>query len=145
MLHQDRYKELLQISKQWRYLQNKLVFGFAHDFRVKVEDDWIKGLGGAWKYSRSFVMDGNFSTKHMKLKNDNDFNLTGGSSYFTASPHYQAHLQIANDKQPKSTCHEHKAVHATQKHLMATRIRAIACARHGCFVLDNVVDFQKGE
>ncbi|KIJ10833.1 hypothetical protein PAXINDRAFT_16227 [Paxillus involutus ATCC 200175] len=110
--------------------------------------DWIKDLGGAWKYSRSFVMDGNFSAEHMKLKNDDDFDLTGGSGYFTASLRYQAHLQIADDKQPKSTCHEHKAVnqvHATQKHLTATGIGAIACARHGCFMPDTVVDFQKGE
>ncbi|KIJ16596.1 hypothetical protein PAXINDRAFT_75122 [Paxillus involutus ATCC 200175] len=163
----DQYKELLRISRQWRYLQNKLVFGFAHNSRVKVKDgdlayfcptcpqpgvnlseDWIEDLGGACKYSRSFVMDGNFSAEHMKLKNDDDFDLTGGSGYFTALPHYQAHLKIADDKQPKSTCHEHKAVnqvHATQKHLAATGIRAIACARHGCFVPDTVVDFQKGE
>ncbi|KIJ05124.1 hypothetical protein PAXINDRAFT_21594 [Paxillus involutus ATCC 200175] len=93
-------------------------------------------------------MDGNFSAEHMKLKNDDDFDLTGGSGYFTASPRYQAHLQIADDKQPKSTCHEHKAVnqvHATQKHLAATGIGAIACARHGCFMPDTVVDFQKGK
>jgi hypothetical protein len=112
---------LLRISRQWRYLQNKLVFGFAHDSRVKVKDgdlayfcptcpqpgvnlseDWIEDLRGAWKYSRSFVMDGNFSAEHMKLKNDDDFDLTGGSGYFTASPRYQAHLQIADDKQPVS-------------------------------------------
>ncbi|KAF8835735.1 hypothetical protein BDN67DRAFT_992354 [Paxillus ammoniavirescens] len=98
--------------------------------------------------SRSFVMDGNFSTEHMKLKNDNDFDLTGGSSYFTALPCYRAHLQITDNKQPKSTCHDHKAVnqvHGTQKHLAATGIRAITCARHRCFMLDTVVDFQKGE
>ncbi|KIJ04810.1 hypothetical protein PAXINDRAFT_52030, partial [Paxillus involutus ATCC 200175] len=115
---------------------------------VNLSEDWIEDLGGAWKYSRSFVMDGNFSAEHMKLKNDDDFDLTGGSGYFTASPRYQAHLQIADDKQPKSTCHEHKAVnqvHAIQKHLAATGIGAIACARHGCFVLDTVVNFQKGE
>ncbi|KIJ11602.1 hypothetical protein PAXINDRAFT_15515 [Paxillus involutus ATCC 200175] len=115
---------------------------------VNLSEDWIEDLGGAWKYSRSFVMDGNFSAEHMKLKNNNDFALTGGTGYFTASPRYQAHLQIADDKQPKSTCHEHKAVnqvHATQKHLAATGIGAIACARHRCFVPDTVVDFQKGE
>ncbi|KAF8834386.1 hypothetical protein BDN67DRAFT_1016560 [Paxillus ammoniavirescens] len=115
---------------------------------VNLSKDQTEDLGGAWKYSRSFVMDGNFSAEHMKLKNNNDFDLTGGSSYFTALPRYQAHLQIADNKQPKSTCHEHKAVnqvHATQKHLAATGIGAIACARHGCFVPDTVVDFQKGE
>ncbi|KIK75853.1 hypothetical protein PAXRUDRAFT_18623 [Paxillus rubicundulus Ve08.2h10] len=163
----DRYKELLHISRQWRYLQNKLAFGFAHDSTVEVKDgdlayfcpacpqpgvnlseDWTGDLGGAWKYSRSFVMDVNFSAEHTKLKNDNDFDLTGRSGYFTALSCYRAHLQISDDKQPKSTCHEHKAVnqvHATQKHLAATGIGAIACARHGCFVPDTVVDFQKGK
>ncbi|KIK90374.1 hypothetical protein PAXRUDRAFT_152008, partial [Paxillus rubicundulus Ve08.2h10] len=161
------YKELLHISRQWRYLQNKLAFRFSHNSTVKVKDgdlayfcpacpqprvnlskDWTEDLGRAWKYSRSFIMDGNFSAKHMKLKNDNDFDLTGGSGYFAALPCYRAHLQIANNKQPKSTCHEHKAVnqvHATQKHLVATGIGAISCARHKCFMLDTVVDFQKGE
>ncbi|KAF8836301.1 hypothetical protein BDN67DRAFT_1014817 [Paxillus ammoniavirescens] len=80
----DQYKEFLRISRQWRYLQNKLGFRFAHDSTVKVKDgdlayfcpacpqpgvnlseDWMEDLGGAWKYSRSFVMDGNFSTEHI--------------------------------------------------------------------------------
>ncbi|KAF8834188.1 hypothetical protein BDN67DRAFT_992716 [Paxillus ammoniavirescens] len=157
----DRYKELLHISRQWRYLQNKLAFRFAHNSTVEVKDgdlayfcpacpqpgvnlseDWTEDLGGAWKYSRSFVMDGNFSAKHMKLKNNDDFDLTGGSGYFTALLRYRAHLQIANDKQPHKAVNQ---VHATQKHLAATGIGAIACARHGCFVPDTVVDFQKGE
>ncbi|KIK81202.1 hypothetical protein PAXRUDRAFT_156663, partial [Paxillus rubicundulus Ve08.2h10] len=115
---------------------------------VNLSEDWMEDLRGAWKYSRSFVMDVNFSTKHVKLKNDDDFDLTGGSGYFTALPHYRAHLQIADNKQLKSTCHEHKAVnqvHATQKHLVSTGIGAIACARHRCFVLDTMVDFQKCE
>ncbi|KAF9226255.1 hypothetical protein BS17DRAFT_765285 [Gyrodon lividus] len=93
-------------------------------------------------------MDGNFSAKHMKMKANMDFNLTQGSGYFAAVPRYKEHLQIANDQQLKSTCHEHKVVnqvHATQKHLAATSIGAIAFARHGCFIPDTVVDFQKVE
>lgn len=48
----------------------------------------------------------------------------------------------------KSTCSDHKAVNrvnATQGHLQATGIGAVACARHGCFFPQSVVDFQKGE
>ncbi|KAF9218810.1 hypothetical protein BS17DRAFT_637605, partial [Gyrodon lividus] len=117
---------------------------------INLPENWVEDLQGAWKYkyNRSFVMDGNFSAEHMKMKADMDFDLTQGSGYFTTVPRYKEHLQIANDCQLKSTCHEHKAVnkvHATQKHLAATGIGAIACARHGCFLPDTVVDFQKGE
>jgi len=48
----------------------------------------------------------------------------------------------------KSTCSDHKAVNRvglTQGHLQATGIGAVACARHGCFFPQSVVDFQKGE
>jgi len=48
----------------------------------------------------------------------------------------------------KSTCSDHKAVNRvnlTQGHLQATGIRAVACAQHGCFFSQSVVDFQKGE
>ncbi|KAF9229443.1 hypothetical protein BS17DRAFT_688495, partial [Gyrodon lividus] len=97
---------------------------------------------------RSFVMDENFSAEHMKMKADTDFNLTQGSGYCTTVPRYKEHLQIANDQQLKSTCHEHKVVnqvHVTQKHLVATGISNIACARHGCFVPNTIVDFHKRE
>ncbi|KAF9223021.1 hypothetical protein BS17DRAFT_767396 [Gyrodon lividus] len=91
-------------------------------------------------------MDGNFSAEHMKMKANMDFNLTQSSGHFTAVPSYKEHLQIANDQQLKSTCHEHKAVnqvHVTQKHLVVTGISTIAYARHGFFVPDTIVDFQK--
>jgi hypothetical protein len=48
----------------------------------------------------------------------------------------------------KSTCSDHKAVNrvnTTQAHLQATGIGVVACARHGCFFPQAVVDFQKGE
>ena len=48
----------------------------------------------------------------------------------------------------KSTCSDHKAVNrvnTTQGHLQATWIGAVACARHGCFFPQSVVDFQKAE
>ena len=48
----------------------------------------------------------------------------------------------------KSMCSDHKAVNrvsTTQCHLQATGIRAVACAHHGCFFPQSVIDFQKGE
>ncbi|KAF8841146.1 hypothetical protein BDN67DRAFT_980514 [Paxillus ammoniavirescens] len=115
----DRYMELLRVSWQWRYLQNKLNFGFFNDGKTKPKDgdftyfcaacpqpginlaeNWADDLQGAWKYNRSFVMDGNFSAEQMQMKANADFHLTQGASYFTALPRYKAHLQIANDRQP---------------------------------------------
>ncbi|KAF9222185.1 hypothetical protein BS17DRAFT_796665 [Gyrodon lividus] len=135
---------------------NKLTFGFSNAGKtqpkegnlayfcpacpqpgINLPENWVEDLQGAWKYNRSFVMDGNFSAKHMKMKADMDFNFTQGSGYYTAVPRYKEHLQIADDCQLKSTCHEHKVVnqvHVIQKHLVATGIGAIA-----------FVDFQKGK
>ena len=57
-------------------------------------------------------------------------------------------LKMADRFCQKSTCSDHKAVNrvnTTQGHLRATGIGAVACARHGCFFPQAVVDFQKGE
>ena len=57
-------------------------------------------------------------------------------------------LSLTPDYVQRSTCSDHKAVNRvslTQGHLQATGIRAVACARHGCFFLQSMVDFQKGE
>ena len=36
-------------------------------------------------------------------------------------------------------------VNNSQAHLTSTGIGATACARHGCFFPNSVVDFQRGE
>ena len=61
---------------------------------------------------------------------------------------FRSSLKIANKFCQKSTCSDHKAVNhvnTTQGHLRATGIGAVACAQHGCFFPQSVVDFQKGE
>jgi hypothetical protein len=61
---------------------------------------------------------------------------------------YLSGVGIANKLCQISTCSDHKAVNrvnTTQGHLRATGIGAVACARHGCFFPQSVVDFQKGE
>ena len=57
-------------------------------------------------------------------------------------------LQLEHHILQKSLCSDHKAVNyvnTTQAHLTSTGIGAVACARHGCFFPNSVVDFQKGE
>jgi hypothetical protein len=119
-----------------------------------------------WLYTRSIVIDGNFSADHLKMRRpENDVALSPGGRYMVEPTRYQAHLEKAIDHREvsniwshpssskpdsvqKSTCSDHKAVNRvnlTQGHLQATGIGAVACARHGCFFPQSVVDFQKGE
>jgi hypothetical protein len=120
-----------------------------------------------WIYTRTFVMDGNFSAEHMKMRRkDDDAAMTNGTGFMTESSRYAEHLRIAKGNSEvridnvslplriyqhyvqRSSCHNHKAVNQTntnRSNLEATGIGATACARHGCFVPTSVVDFQKGE
>ena len=111
------------------------------------------------------MIDGNFTADHSKMKRpENNVCLTPGGRYMVEPIRYETHLQEALDYREvwfypmghhmatncpqKSTCSDHKAVNkvnTTQGHLQATGIGAVACARHGCFFPQSVVDFQKGE
>lgn len=111
------------------------------------------------------MIDGNFTADHLKTKRpENDIALSPGGRYMVEPTQYEAHLKSAKDFREVSdsklymilnpdtveisTCSDHKAVNRvslTQGHLQATGIGAVACARHGCFFPQSVVDFQKGE
>lgn len=112
------------------------------------------------------VMDGNFSLEMMKAKNpEDDVSLADGHGFMAEDGPYKAHLQRATESKQvrshrtgnraflkhchqRSTCHEHRAVNKANQNrhnLEATGVGATACARHGCFVPQAVVDFQKGE
>jgi hypothetical protein len=48
----------------------------------------------------------------------------------------------------KSNCSNHRAQNnsnTVRKDMESTGVGALACARHGCFVPQTVVNFQKGE
>jgi hypothetical protein len=119
---QDRYRELMRISRQWRHLKNKLKFGFANTHReaglgdlayfcptcpqpgVNLPLDWAKDADD-WKHQRVFVVNGNFSAEHMKARgNSKDIHLTKESGYCTGVDEYKQHLSTAKDTQPVSTC-----------------------------------------
>ncbi|KAH7903790.1 hypothetical protein BJ138DRAFT_1107385 [Hygrophoropsis aurantiaca] len=58
------------------------------------------------------------------------------------------HLQIAKDTFERSNCNNHRAVNqadADRHKLEASGLGGAACARHGNFVPNAMVDFQKGE
>ena len=119
-LTQDRYHELMRISRQWRYLKKKLKFGLAYSCRnvgpgdlayfcsscpqpgSNLPLDWAEDAND-WKYQRVFIVDGNFSAEHMRARgNSQDIHLIEEAGYFTGLDEYNQHLSTAKDFQPVS-------------------------------------------
>ncbi|KIJ15243.1 hypothetical protein PAXINDRAFT_77682, partial [Paxillus involutus ATCC 200175] len=115
---------------------------------VNLPDNWEQ-IYPEWLVKLRYVVDGNFSAQHMKMKiPEDDVPLSDGLAYMVESTTYAAHVSSAVEARERSTCQNHRAVNAantSRKNLTATGIGATACARHGCFVPHSVVDFQKGE
>ncbi|KAG2114595.1 uncharacterized protein F5147DRAFT_769903 [Suillus discolor] len=145
----DRYRELMRVSCIWRDLVNRIRFSFAHELDrspgpgdlalycpacpqpgINLPSFW-KDTYDSWLVMQRYVIDGNFTAQHMKMKTpEDDVSLADGKGYM------------------KSSCSNHHAVNAVnvqRSNLRATGVGATACARHGCFVPLAVVDFQKGE
>lgn len=103
----------------------------------------------SWKYTRSFVMDGNFKAEHLHpIKPFDEVWLSDGLGFMVGKDRYKMHLAEAADTVEKSSCNNHRAVNqanAARHKLESTGIGGVACARHGCFVPHSMVDFQKGE
>lgn len=59
---------------------------------------WLLNFILRWLYTRSIVIDGNFSADHLKMKHPaNDVGLNPGSRYMVEPTRYQAHLESAVD------------------------------------------------
>lgn len=57
----------------------------------------------SWLYTRSIVLDGNFTSDHLKMKcPENDICLTPGGRYMVEPTQYEAHLQESIDFQEVS-------------------------------------------
>ncbi|KAG2137902.1 uncharacterized protein EDB93DRAFT_1106518 [Suillus bovinus] len=149
-LGKDRYRELMRVARQWRQLKTMKWHGFGHRSNAPNARDLALfcptcpqpginiSLSGNetlddWKYTRSFVMDGNFKAKHLHpIKPFDEVWLADGLGFMVG----------------KDSCNNHQAVNqanATQHKLESTGIGGVACARHGCFVPHAMVDFQKGK
>lgn len=64
-----------------------------------------------WLYSRSIVIDGNFSADHLKMRRpENDVALTPGGRYIVEATRYQAHLASAVDHREVSDPRTHTEV-----------------------------------
>ncbi|KIK18134.1 hypothetical protein PISMIDRAFT_110040 [Pisolithus microcarpus 441] len=163
----DRYRELMRVSWLWRDLKHRKWFCFGHDMEQDPGDGGLAlfcpacpqpglNLPADWKVlydrdtiMRQYVVDGNFTAQHMKMnKPELDVALSDGKGYMVPEVPYQSHLKQSLDSKERSTCSNHRAINAAninKSNLQSTGIGATACAQHGCFVPNSVVDFQKGE
>ncbi|KAG1833189.1 hypothetical protein DFJ58DRAFT_719464 [Suillus subalutaceus] len=151
----DRYRELMGVAQQWRQLKMMKWHGFGHCAdSLNAGDLTLFCLAliittPRSKYTRSFVMDGNFKAKHLHpMKLLDEVWLSDGLGFMVGKDRYKMHLAEAADTLEKSSCNNHRAVNqanAARHKLESTGIGGVACARHGCFVPHLMVDFQKGK
>ncbi|KAG2091180.1 uncharacterized protein F5147DRAFT_748145 [Suillus discolor] len=146
----DRYRELMRVARQWRQLKTMKWHGFGHRsdnpstgelalFCPACPQPGINVLfDPSWKYTRSFVMDGNFKAEHLHpIKPFDEVWLSDGLGFMVGKDRYKMHLAEAADTVEKSSCNNHRAVNqanAARHKLESTGIGGVACARHGCFV-----------
>ncbi|EAU81827.2 hypothetical protein CC1G_12943 [Coprinopsis cinerea okayama7 len=162
----DRTRELRRVGRQWRRLKEMKRYGFGHlgvspgkgqlalfcaacpQPGVNLQDGWENDPDD-WKYTRSFVADGNFTCVHRKRESGSvGVALKHGEGYMTNPERYAKHLAEVTEVNETPTCHEHRAIadkSKVRKGLDVTGIGAVACMRHGAFAPGSVVDFQKGE
>ncbi|KAG1897763.1 uncharacterized protein F5891DRAFT_1129849 [Suillus fuscotomentosus] len=163
----DHYRELMRVSRIWRDLVNRIRFGFAHESDrspgpgdlalycpacpqpgINLPFSW-KDTYDSWLVMQRYIVDGNFTAQHMKMKTpEDDVSLADGKGYMVTEGPYETHIIESVEEKEKSSCSNHHAVNAAnvqRSNLRATGVGATACARHGCFVPHAVVDFQKGE
>ncbi|KAI6142482.1 hypothetical protein BKA82DRAFT_4018174 [Pisolithus tinctorius] len=104
-----------------------------------------------WWFTHTVVMDGNFKAEHMhEQKSKDQVWLMDGLGYMVTNLHYTDYLKATPHiaEAQKSTCNNHRAISQANTawgKLHATGIGVTACTQHGCFYLQCVVDFQKGE
>ncbi|KAG1759239.1 hypothetical protein EDD22DRAFT_981115 [Suillus occidentalis] len=163
----DRYRELMRVSRIWRDLMNRIRFGFGHETDrspgpgdlalycpacpqpgINLPSSW-KDSYDEWLVMQRYVVDGNFTAQHMKMKTpEDDVSLADGRGYMVTEGPYETHVTESIEEKEKSSCSNHRAVNTAnvqRSNLRATGVGATACARHGCFVPHAIVDFQKGE
>ncbi|KDR79699.1 hypothetical protein GALMADRAFT_63536 [Galerina marginata CBS 339.88] len=154
----NRYRKLRRLSRQYRNLKLWKIHGRT-PFETPDAPPWLKKLAlfcaacpqpginlpAEWRsypdyvIRRQFVLDGNFKAEHLNQKNEaDDVQLTEADAFMTAAGPYDTHREEAK-KHParyKQVCHQGKR---------SRGVGCAACARHGCFCIGSLVDFELGE
>ncbi|KAG1863869.1 hypothetical protein F4604DRAFT_1683495 [Suillus subluteus] len=155
----DRYRELMRVARQWRQLKTMKWHGSGHRSDIpstgelalfcpacpqpginvlvagdeSLDDDLSDDKNSpSWKYTQSFVMDGNFKAEHLHpIKPFDEVWLSDGLGFMVGKDRYKMHLAEAADMVEKSSCNNHRVVNqanAARHKLESTGIGGVACA-----------------
>ncbi|KAF9030265.1 hypothetical protein BJ165DRAFT_1358900 [Panaeolus papilionaceus] len=154
------YHEFRRMCRLWRWLKKIRGSGTAHDglmgnpgggkfamFCAACPQPSIN-LPKSWGqdaqnpiYRRTFVADGNFKADHVKQTGE-DVPLYDRSGIMPESDTYWKHIDSAPCD---NTFRAIETALNSAKGCDVTGVVAIACARHGCYCPNGMVDLQRGE
>ncbi|KAJ7022851.1 hypothetical protein C8F04DRAFT_970965 [Mycena alexandri] len=169
---QDRYDELLRMTREWRHLEMLKRAARGHD-PAGVEATQAgecallcpacpqpgKNLPPDWKeapksrrflYALFLALDANFRMRRKKVSSEEkDLSLGDGWSFYCEiAPYYSYLTKNWKQKQERSTCVAHDAVDKPDRESRGTASSGIAtvdCARHNMKRPNSVGDLQLGE
>ncbi|PPR03552.1 hypothetical protein CVT24_007599 [Panaeolus cyanescens] len=161
------YHEFRRMIRVWRWVKKLHWAGYGHKTEprqaangelgnfcalcpqpgVNLPPDWEKDADNPI-FRRSFVADGNFKADHIYQKGD-DEHLFDGAGMFPKEEEYQTFVEQAIERNTRAPCeNSFKAIIAAMiasKSCDRTGVAAIACARHGCYCPNALVDLFRGE
>ncbi len=118
LLTQDRYRELMRVSRIWDDMTNRKRAGFGHDKAlasnpppgslalfcpacpqpgINLPPNWENEQDAEWKYAKVINMDGNFKADHIRMNTPDDVNLQNGLGFFVEKELYKKHLGTTID------------------------------------------------
>ncbi|KAF8169238.1 hypothetical protein BJ912DRAFT_862222 [Pholiota molesta] len=168
----DLYREFRRLSRLWRWTKKLRGAGFGHNGKdpmhvdrgelanycpacpqpgKNLRSDWKSDVDHRYVYRRMFVADGNFKADHVKQQNvlDDDIWLSEGGGMDPDRTEYNEFLRAATEQFTKAPCES--TFRAIMNALMGSKScdrtgkASIACARHGCYAPNALVDLFKGE
>ncbi|KAG2057847.1 hypothetical protein BDR06DRAFT_877301, partial [Suillus hirtellus] len=119
----DRYCELMWVFRIWRDLMNRIWFGFGHETDrspapgdlalyclacpqpgINLPSSW-KDSYDDWLVMQRYVVDGNFTAQHRKMKTlEDDVSLADGKGYMVTEEPCEAHITESIEKN-EASCH----------------------------------------
>ncbi|KAH9484634.1 hypothetical protein JR316_0004116 [Psilocybe cubensis] len=165
------YNEFRRMTRLWRWMKKLKWAGFA-GHNGKAVKDVCKGelanfcpacpqpginLPDGWEndpnkfvYRRVLVADGNFKADHVQpKKQSNDIWLSEGGGMIPKREEYHSFLKTAIEKLTGAPCENtFRAITGAMlasKSCDVTGVVGVACARHGCYAPNALVDLFKGE
>ncbi|KAF9032371.1 hypothetical protein BJ165DRAFT_1535064 [Panaeolus papilionaceus] len=148
ILADDLYPLLRRLLRVDRWIK-KLKWAACPQPGINLPPEW-KSDENQQVYGRSFVADGNFKADHIAAATRADETpLYDGGGMTPHSKTYKEHIQKTTKKQTKAPCdNTFRAIESSKtasKVCDITGVVGIACARHGIYCPNGLVDLYRGE